>query len=301
MAREYTLKFKQDNNSKKIKCVNFNGLSDHYYYIKEHIDNNTFGIREEVAELGEWGGKYTLDESLEAMFYGFESVTNYFMDYITDIRSQDTIGDGMAMGVEGSMFDMGSVIEGIPECCIVDEMPSQKQCIPIIIDISFSCIMEAQQIYNRGIAITNLINTLLIYGYIVDLKAMMYNHQHDMDIMTTLNVDTNNLSIANIAYISTTDYFRKIGFATMDCVRQRSSELGRGNSTVLPFMLNKFKEDKIFYIGGDYGNNEMRKKLSTVDSANKYILKLFNLYCKENKIKISFREDFEKENVIKCY
>ena len=115
---------------------------------------------------------------------------------------------------------------------------------------------------------------------------MRYNHQHDMDIMFTVQVNTEVLPISVVAFLSSSDFFRKIGFITTDFIRERPSEIGRGMTIIQEFMLNKFKREDIFFIGGGYSNPELCYHLKNIKEANNYLLSLFNTYCKEHKIKI---------------
>ena len=61
-------------------------------------------------------------------------------------------------------------------------------------------------------------------------------------------------------------------------------------------MLNKFKKEDIFFIGGSYANPQISSHINTVSEANEYIISLFATYCKEHKIKLTFK-DKEEYNV----
>lgn len=283
MVIEYNMK----SNNRIIKCVEFDGLIDQINYIKEHINNNIFNCQEELDIKDNFHGKHSLKETLEGMMYGFKDSTDYFLNTVVELNEEDYNNNGLYMDVEGFAYDMANVVNGIPECCLNSGCIDISPYIKIMIDISFPCMYTAQQIYNRGIAITNLINTLLLNNCIVDLYIMRYNHQYDQDIMYTLKIDTQTLSIANIAFMCTPDYFRKIAWITTDVIRGVQSEPSRGNSTILNFMLNSFKKNKVFFIGGGYSNDDLCKNLNSLEDTNNYLIKMFNKYCKENEICIS--------------
>ena len=290
---KYTLK-KDD---RTIKCVDFNNLLEEYDYIIKNKDNYLYQYNIQKVDLkNDFFGKYTLSETLNGMKYGFQDETDYFLDTIVKINRTTDINNGLFMNYEGFAYDMGKVVSGEPECCLNIGLPNSTPYIKIYVDISFSCIYKAEQIYNRGIAITNLINTLLLNGVIVDLYFMEYNHQYDLDIMYTLKVDTTTLSISCIAYLCTPDYFRKMGFILIDLIRNKQSEDGRDNSTVLPFMLENFKKNKIFFIGGSYTNEKFCKNLQNINVANNYLINMFNKFCKDNEISISL---FNNQNIDK--
>lgn len=289
MAIEYSFK----NKGKIIKCVDFDGLYDQIKYITPNINNNTYGILDELEKEVGWNGKYTVKETINGMKYGFENQTNYFLDLIEQLRVQEGEGEGLFLDVEGYIYDMGSVVSGIPECCLNQHTSEPKPLIKIYVDISFNCGFTPEQLNNRGVAIANLINTLLLNGVIVELYYFMYNIQSDMDCLITLRVDTNVLPIPVIAFLSSVDYFRKIMFITMDCVRGKQSECGRGYSQACDFMINKFKKEGIFAIGGGYMDSGLNSNLENIQMANTYLMKNFELFCKENKIRIEFLDIHE--------
>lgn len=282
MAIKYNIK--ADN--KQIKCMEFDNIIDLYENIMPFIKANTFGVVDEINENVGWNGEYSLNQTVEAMKFGFQKNTDYFLDNIKEIRSQETTGKGTYLDYEGFAYDMGNVVEGVPECCLNADLPATKPCIKIVVDIGFPSLYSAKQLNNRGIAIANLINTLIINGFIIDLCFMRYNHQHDMDIMFTVQVNTEVLPISVVAFLSSSDFFRKIGFITTDFIRERPNEIGRGMTIIQEFMLNKFKREDIFFIGGGYSNPELCYHLENIKEANNYLLSLFNTYCKEHKIKI---------------
>lgn len=278
---KYTIK----ENNKEIKCVKFDSILDQYDYLKDFVKKDKFGTVKEVSQEDDFYGKRRFKDSLNGMLYGFDDDTQYFLDSIANVTKDTESDDGIGMDVEGYAYDMFSVINNIPECCLTMSSPSTKPYIKIMVDVCFSAWYTAEEIRNRGIAITNLINTLLINGCIVDLCFMELNIQSDLNVMYTVKVDTELLPISNIAFICSPEYFRKIGFCTIDAIREKESEGGRGRSKVFDFMLKKFKKDKLFFIGGSFTNPDLtREKLETVNLANEYVLEIFKKYCEENKI-----------------
>ena len=281
MVVKYDITYK----NKIIKCVDFEGFIDHLEYIKDFVKNNTFNIISDVDVCDDFYGYNNLSNTLDGMNYGFQKSTDYFMDIIEETKSYTDNNNGIQMDYEGFAYDMGAVVNGEPECCLNTRLPMPTPCIKIMVDLSFSWVYSQELIYNRGIAITNLVETLLVNGYIVDLYAVLFNTQSDMSIMYTNKIDTQNLSIANIAFMSSPEYFRKIGFVTIDRIRNKPSERGRGYSEILDFMVNKIKKDKIFFIGGGYSGADSDMLLS-VHSSIYDLTEKFNKFCNENKIDI---------------
>lgn len=281
-------------NARKIKCVDFNGFYDQLEYIKDVARDNLYNAVKRVRHRDDWWGTRTLNQTIEGMKYGFQDDTNYFLNNIAEVKNNDGTSEGVKMSVEGSAYDMGAVIEGVPECCLNFNLPAPVPYINIMVDLFFSGSFSATQIRNRGIAITNLVNTLLFNGYAVDLHAFEFNSQWDQNVMYTIKIDTKNLSMADLAFLCSPEYFRKIALLTIDKRRDSASSAGMGSSEVLPFMLKKFKKSKVFFIGGSISDKNIGSQLSSVKQANKYITKIFQKYCDENKIVITFNGENEK-------
>jgi len=286
MVVEYTI----NNKDKTIKCVDFDGFIDQLNYIYSFIKNNTFNTAKEVDVSDDFYGSNNLLNTIEGMNYGFQKSTDYFLNCLEEVKKQDDSSDGVFMDYEGFAYDMGAFVSGEPECCLNMGLPTPTPYIKILVDISFPWYYSSTQIFNRGIAITNLVETLLINNYIVDLYAMEYNSQNCMDVMYTNKIDTRSLSISNIAFMSSPEYFRKIGFITIDKIRGKESEAGRGHSGMLGFMLNKIKKDKIFFISGGF-TGASNTHFETPQRAIEWLLHSFNMYCVENKLNIALKNN----------
>lgn len=274
---------------KDIKVVEFDGLIDQLEYIKKFIENNTFDTANEVNKKDDFYGKHDLLSTIEGMKYGFKKETEYFTEILEETKSYKDYNDGIHMDHIGFAYDMGAVVSGEPECCLNTGLPTVTQCIKILVDLSFPWYYSAESILNRGIAITTLIENLILSGYIVELSVIDFNTQSDMDVMYLNKIDIQNLSIANISFLFTPEYFRKIGFITTDKIRNKESEPSRGRSEMLSFMINKIKRDKIFFVGGGYTGKISEDILKTPQSAIECTMDIFNKFCKKNKIDIVFK------------
>lgn len=286
MAVEYTIK----NKNKLIKCVDFKNLLDQYSYIKKGIDTDIFNTVSEVSKEDDFFGKNSMSKTVEGMSFGFQDETNYFLDKIEDVKNKDGLSDGVFMDNIGFAYDMGAYVSGEPECCINMGLPQPAPYVCIMVDLFFSAMYSAKQILNRGIAVTNLVNTLLLNGCVVDLFVFEYNLQSDFDVMYTTKIDTKTLPISSIAFVCTPEYFRKIGFITCDVIRNKQSDIGRGSSTMTQFMLDKIKKDKIFYIGGSNGFWSSCG-YDDLDKMNDTLIENFNKYCVENKIVLKLNNE----------
>lgn len=292
--RKYNFKI----NDKSIKCVDFIGLIDQYNFILEELHNKRYKtiVMQENEVDDKWWGNHSLQETIDGMFYGFESSTEYFMNNIEQSKYCSDKDNGLYMSDNGIVYDMGSVLAGIPECCLDFGLPNPTPYIKIMVDLSFPSYFSQTQIYNRGLAVLALIQTLILSGCLVDLYMFELNIQSDMTIMYTNKVDINFLSIAHLAFLCSTEYFRRIGFITTECIRKRSSEVGCGRGDLPQFVIDKIKKDKIFYVGGGYTDSELCNQLDIVDDAIECLLSKFNKFCIENKLSLSFNFKKKSEN-----
>ena len=287
MVRLYNFK----NKNQIIKCADFNGLIDQYNFVAKEFKEkrfNTVRMQEEERD-NSWWGKHNISETLQGMFYGFQNSTEYFLENIENSKYFSDRDNGIQMSEYGNIYDMGSFVSGIPECCLDFGLPTPNPYVKIMVDLPFSCGYSQNQLYNRGIAILALLQTLIITGCVVDLSMFELNHQSDMTIMYTNQIDMNCMSIADLAFICSPEYFRRIGFVTTECIRNKGSEYGCGNSNLTDFVKEKIKKDKIFFIGGSYTDGELANHLTTPDTAIECLLAKFNKFCIENKLNLNLQ------------
>lgn len=268
------------------KCVHFDNLVEQKEYIKDAIKTRKWKVVSEIERdqptRTDFYGETNLEDTLLSMDYGLKSYTEYFLDNIDDISSESDGAYGMFMDYEGFAYDMGAVVSGEPECCVNMNQLAPTPIINIIVDISFVWNVSATKIMNRGIAITNLVNTLLAKKYIVNLEFVDFNIQNDIRTRIYTKIDTTTISIATIAMLCSPQFFRQISWITTDELREKDSESGRGNSILDSRVINELKKDALF-IGGSYNDNgacNQRGVYDSVKKANEYITELFNEYCK---------------------
>lgn len=271
------------------KCVFFDNLVEQKEYIKEAIATGKWNIVSEIRERQpvetNFFGDTNLENTLIAMDYGLKSYTEYFLDNLDEINSEQDGADGMFMDYEGFAYDMGAVVSGEPECCVNMNQLAPTPVINICVDISFCWNVPAKEIMNRGIAITNLINTLLTKKYIVNLEFVHYNIQSDMNTYLRTKIDTTTISISTIAMLCSPQFFRQISWVSIDECREKNSDCGRGNSILNKKQREMLSKDALF-IGGSYNDDNYTDDggYGTVEKANKHIIELFNDYCRKQNI-----------------
>lgn len=271
----------------ETRTITFDSLHELTDYVDKAIKENRWEVIKEIRQRQggreKFFGDTNLENTMQAARYGLKEYTNYFLDNIKDIKPEGDMYDDIFLDYQGFAYDMGSVVAGVPECCINCGAPSISPTITIYVDITFYCGTKAKQIQNRGIAITNLINTLIARKYIIDLYFIDYNCQSDMNTLITTKIDAATLSVATVAFMCSPQFFRQMSWIATDELRNNDSCLGRGQSRLTEEMRKKIKDENIFYIGGSYTDEGCLDHYNNVNEANTYIAKKFNKFCEQQK------------------
>jgi len=271
----------------KVRCIEFDNLFEQREYVEKAINDNKWSVIREIREgqtkRSDFFGETNLSETIYAMDYGLQGYTNYFLDNISEVKQEADCNDELFMDSEGFAYDMGSVVSGVPECCINGGSPTSTPTIKIFVDITFYWGISAKEIQNRGIAITNLINTLLHKKYIIDLAFVDFNIQRDLQTMIITKFDSTTLSVATVALMCSPQFFRQLSWIATDELRGRNSDMGRGTSGMNNYLKNKIDEENIFFIGGSYNDRKVGEGVyKSIESANKHITKLFNKFAEKS-------------------
>lgn len=282
-------RYEMEEEGRKVKCIEFENIQEQKEYIKNCIEEKKWDIIDEIKNAEndrrrfKFFGSSTLEDTFKSLDYGLSSYTEYFLENINEAANTSEEDNGLYMDIEGFAYDMGSVVEGVPECCINAGMPLSVPIVKIMVDITFATYTEAKQIMNRGVAITNLINTLLAQKNIVELSFIDFNVQGDMNTFIKTNVDTTTLPIGTIAMICSPQFFRQISWITTDELRNKNSGWGRGRSEMLRCVHEQIKKENILFIGGSYTDTGCIEDghYDSIKAANEYITKKFNDYCKK--------------------
>lgn len=270
--------------TKPTKEITFNNLQEQKKYIQKAIKENKWEIINEIKRRQptnkNFYGNTNLDKTLTAIDYGLNNYTEKFIENLKETNQQTQTNEEIFLDTQGFAYDIGSVVQGIPECCINTGAPKTKKIIKILVDISFNCTTTAEEIMNRAIAITNLINTITIKKNIIKISFFDFNIQDDINTLILTNINTEIISPATIAFISSPQFFRQISWITTDELRNKDSTGGRGHSKLTDYIKDKIKKDNAFFIGGYYSDDKVKKGIyKTINSANDYITELFNNYC----------------------
>lgn len=279
-----------------VKVARFNGMVDLYNFINENESKKDWATIRRNKERDSWSGGKTYKEAKEQIIYGDSDYTQYFIDGLKTINKENDDNSGIGFDVEGSSYDMGAVIDGVPECCIKQDVLTQRKFIKIVVTTNFSWRVNENYIKNRGIAIFNLINTLILQGYIIELSFIgCFTHCHsDKKDADCGNTDKNALMIidipdcqncvSTIAYLCSVQFFRIIEILVADMI---TGDYGcDGNNTGYKGyeLRKKLQSGEYLYFPDGYDKEDFEGySYNTVENANKEVVKIFNEYCEKNR------------------
>lgn len=272
-----------------LKTKTFDNLFQFTQYVEKAIADNRWEFVSEIkhrAGRDNFFGETTLEQTLNSAKYGLKKYTEYFLDNINEVSTEQDVYDGIFLDNQGFAYDMGAVVSGVPECCLNTGALSSTPVITIYVDMAFNAGTKARLIQNRGIAITNLVHTLIAKKYIIDIHFIDFNTQYDMDTLITIKMDSSILSAATVSFMSSPEFWRQMVWIAEDELRQKDSESGRGTAFLTDEVRHIFEDNNIFVIPGYYQDRECLEHYEEVDSANKYISKLFNQYCKQRELEV---------------
>lgn len=266
------------------KVVQFDSITDMAKFITENRDKRDWQILKSAS--GVFCNNCTFDEAYNQMVYGY-NCNQQVMDSVTDFFDMDFYGgSNLIMDVEGSAYDIGSVVQDIPECCISDTTVEGKKYLRLVASVGFNSSVKSEHIINRGLAIAGLASSLLLKGYVVDLDFMMeYNPNLGKKAIFFLRVPTGLASSSMIAFFNSPQFLRKICIGVADFILEEDIN---GNATGIKDkkILDWFRKNSLYFEDGyDINDNTLVEMMyKTPEKSKETIKKLFYNWL-ENKEK----------------
>jgi len=182
--------------------------ADLRYCNSQHETENDTGCKS-------WG------EMVRLITHGWTAAASSVSDRLREIEKAQTEKHlEYQWDVEGDFFDVGSVVEGLPECWMRPTEVTAKRVVRIAVAADYSGSIPVQQIYNRGAAIVALIDTLqrdptniveLTVG-VWSADAGEYKRQEMLVSfgMSPLSIDSISFALAHPAWL------RRLTFAVLE-------------------------------------------------------------------------------------
>ena len=263
----------------------FGNIIELLEYIEQNEKRRDWGVIDNNRSARNWTGGYSYRQAKEQIITGETKYTQKFIEGLKTVQNEDTDNTQFGFDVEGDSYDMGAVVEGIPECCIQQTFPQDKKYIRVIAALGFRDGTPEQAIVNRGVAITHLISTLLTQGYIVDFSVCMYCSQKFSKQYGgfVLDLPRNMISISSIAFVCSIQFFRIISLLTCDMIND-VNWAGHCQAYKPDEFLDWARKDTL-YIDDDYDydfEKDVRDYCKTPELAMAYVKEKYNNFCENN-------------------
>lgn len=206
-----------------IYKYNFTNLTDLYNYLKqdpkvnEEIFYNQASLKNNEFQAGE-----PLEKSIEYLRGGYKIKFDKFDISIKNIRKfgyEDTDSRKIERSLHGGIYLSPLVAAGVPDCMVRYKQDSDPKHITVYFQLSYPFFTTTEQIFNRGIATINLIQSLEDKGYTVDLKVfeLSVNSNEYLDITINLKQVDEHLNISKCYYpFVSKEFLRRIIFRILE-------------------------------------------------------------------------------------
>ena len=263
---------------------------DLYNYIQKRVQEKGEKYWGHIADSksgGDWYGGVTYEQAMNNLLFGNKDTTRMFLDGLADSRKEADVFNEIFLDTEGFAYDIGSFVEGNPECCLNSIGEAPKKTITIGVPYDYHCGNKSKVIAWRGMAITNLVYTLINKGYIVNLKfiecyrpiwspefgGVEYHRSY-----FSVDVPTENICIGTIAFYCSVEFFRIIMILAQSMFCEQPDRAGNGKGTREMADLYLMYGKDMFIVPDGYLDRRM-EELSSLEEANKIVSELFNEYC----------------------
>lgn len=210
----------------KIYKIHFSNLTDLYYYLKsEPKVNNIFcGYQSSMSDDVEFNGE-SLKKAIEYCKGGYCEKDNDFSIFFNISNNMRKLIDTgiydrkLERGLYGGIALPSLVASGIPACMLRYSYDKNVKHVTIYFQLGYSAITNYKQIFNRGIAVINLINALEANGYIVNLKTFELSQEYDeiIDISVELKGVTERINVSKCYYpFVSKEFLRRILFRVLE-------------------------------------------------------------------------------------
>lgn len=269
----------------------FDNNVDFYEYIKKREPEKKWYHIKEHGKGDSWSGGVTYEETMNELLFGNKEITYQFLEGLKNLGQERETNTGIFMNTEGFAYDMGAVVSGEPECCVDMKAPESKKSLTILMDYTAPYYVDSSMLVRRGLAVANLIYTLIEKGYIIDLNVCaclelhytgtMLNGDEVRKHMMSINVPTDMLSLGTIGFYTSVEFFRILYILSEEMLLNAGDDAGHsvGTDDRDDYML----QENVFLIPNCYMDSR-GKNLRTQKEANDYVKLLFKEYCETHNL-----------------
>jgi hypothetical protein len=269
----------------------FENNIDLYEYIRKREKDRSWEHIREHRTGKAWSGNVTYEQAMNNLQYGNKDVTLRFIEGLRNLGHEVDVNTGIFMNTEGFAYDMGAVVSGEPECCVDMKAPEPKKSLTILMDYTAPCYVKGKTLELRGLAMANLLYTLVQKGYIINLmmcEVDILDYTGKLETgdnvrkhMMCIKVPTDTLSAGTIGFYTSLEFFRVIMILTETmCLDTDRPGDAKGSEYIEDYCL-----DKDTWLIPNCYMDKRGKNLNTIEEANEYVKTLFREYCEKHNLK----------------
>lgn len=277
---EYTKKY----GNRTYYIQDFNNMLEVAQYLESQKDLKKYDLTKDyqLSSDADWYGVSTFKDIPDRLKYGDSKITSMYMDKLKQLSNEGEDYTGINMDIEGFAYDMGAVVSGEPECCLNSGFPETKPHLNIFVDIGYCGEVHASIIANRGVAILNLISSLVSQGYLLDIWIVHYiDSSNGKYYSQRVKLSTEFMTIAQLAFAGKSEYFRVVTWLLTAIQRKEYSYTGSGCSQPSKEVIADLKKEGL-YIPSGY--TDSRFNSCNLKTAMELVQEIFNDYVKEKEL-----------------
>lgn len=269
----------------------FDNNIDFYEFIRKKEKEKSWRHIREHRNGDSWSGGVTYETTMNELLYGNKEITHKFLEGLKNVGHERDVNTGIFMNTEGFAYDMGAVVSGEPECCVDMKAPESKKSLTILMDYTAPAYVDSDNLVRRGLAVANLIYTLIEKGYIIDLNVCtcvnlhytgrMLDGTEVREHMMSINVPTDTLSLGTIGFYTSVEFFRILYILSEEMLLNAENNAGCsvGTKDISDYML----QDNVFLIPSTYIDSR-GERLRNQQEADDYVKLLFKEYCETHNL-----------------
>ena len=236
------------------KMQEFNSFCEVAEYLEQTPDLYEYKMTESCRLDKSFHGISSFDKVFDRLRYGDKIQTENFITELKDLESYEELDVGIFRDVEGFAYDMGSVVNGEPECCLNFGSPEPKRSMNIYIDLGYTGRTSAETINNRGYALIKLINTLISKGYILNVYMVRYAtlSWDGGKYAQLIKVPTEFLTMSVVAYSCTCDFYRVVTWLLTAIQAKDKDYTGNSSAEASDEIIKAIEKRGDLYIGGGF-------------------------------------------------
>ena len=257
------------------KMQEFNSFCEVAEYLEQIPDLYEYEMTDSRRLEKDFHGISSFDKVFDRLRYGDKVQTENFINELKDLDSFEELDCGIFRDVEGFAYDMGSVVNGEPECCLNFGSPEPKRSMNIYIDLGYTGWTDAETINNRGYALVKLINTLISKGYILNVYMVRYaTLWGDGKYAQLVRVPTEFLTMSVVAYSCTCDFYRVVTWLLTAIHANDKGYTGQSSAQASDEIIESIRQRGDMYIGG--GFTDYRFGHCSKEEAEEIVMEYYN-------------------------